>query len=146
MSKKLPASRGAIIQINQRWADKRLSPNQWPENKRTHLQTEEEFFLCVFYVRAWDIWQDNHQVYIFLWRLVTWKVHLEGRPSGRATVWCFGCINRLRARYKKDIRWPFNYSSGRGSRQWMKTGRWIVWLHLLRSSDPENLEDPSGQQ
>lgn len=47
MSKKLPDSRGAIIQINQQWSDKRLSPNQWPENKRTHLQTEEEFFLCI---------------------------------------------------------------------------------------------------
>lgn len=48
MSKKLPDSRGAIIQINQRWSDKRLSPNQWPENKRTHLQTEEEFFFVYF--------------------------------------------------------------------------------------------------
>lgn len=54
MSKKLPDSRGAIIQINQRWADKRLQISGLKIKELTFKQKRRGFF-CAFYVRAWDI-------------------------------------------------------------------------------------------
>lgn len=41
----------------------------------------------------------------------------QDEPQSGPCVCVLGCIIRLRARHRQDIRWPFNYSSGGEGRQ-----------------------------